>query len=142
MQATTYTNASRAVVFARFKEYLQAPVEEGLISREDANAIFTKVFEYQALRDTSLMPMKMESHVPLFGGFCFYPERGPMLKAREEDGLDEGDVTEWPVHGTPWMVAIENLYQDEHDYISPETGEMFDREDSWVHFISIYPKEA
>ena len=140
MQATTYTNASRAVVLARFKEYLQAPVEEGLISREDANTIFTKVFECQALRDTALMPMKMKSHVPLFGGFCFYPERLFMLQAREEDGLDDGYVTEWPVHGTNWMVAIEDLYQDEHDYISPETGEMFDREDSWVHFISIYPK--
>lgn len=142
MQATTYTNASRAVVFARFKDYLQAPVEEGLISREDANTIFTKVFEYQALRDTALMPMKMQSSVALFGGFCFYQERLFMLQAREEDGLDDGYVTEWPVHGTKWMVAIENLYQDEHDYISPETGEMYDREDSWVHFISIYPKEA
>lgn len=140
MQATTYTNASRAVVLARFKEYLQAPVEEGLISRDDANAIFKKVFESQALRDTALMPMKMKSHVPLFGGFCFYPEREPMLKAREEDAIDEGDVTEWPVPGTPWMVAIESMYQDEQDYISPADGAMYDREDSWVHFISIYPR--
>lgn len=140
MQTTTYTKESRKVVFDRMKEYVQAPVEEGLISREDANAVFTKVFECQALRDTALMPMEMQCHVPLFGGFCFYPERGPMLKAREEDGIDEGEVTEWPVHGTPWMVAIESMYQDVEDYISPADGQMYDREDSWVHFISIYPR--
>lgn len=141
MQTTTYTKESRKVVFDRMKEYVQAPVEEGLISRDDANTIFKKVFESQALRDTALMPMKMQSLVSLFGGFCFYPERESMIQARWEDGVDDSCVTEWPVHGTKWVVAIENLYQDEQDYISPETGEVYDREDSWVHFISIYPRE-